>query len=874
MDPDPLIGREGDLAALQRLLAEGARLVTVLGTAGVGKTRLAEALVAGAAPSRWPGGAYFVRAADAESPETLHRAVAATLGATSDAPGDALARVQESLRGRPRALVVIDDFEHLAPTAAQSVGCYLGGDVALVVTSRERLGLKAEQVLPLAPLASGTASAPAEALFVRRARAHGATLDDPPWATVTRIVTLLDGIPLAIELAAARCRVVGYAELLARLEERGLDALGAGARDGPTRHETLRAAIEASWRLLGPEEQRALARISAFRGGFDADAADAVLGAGGIDLAHALLDRSLLYARTEGGDVRLRTYASVQQFAAEQLAARSGDDARDAHARYYLRRVAELRGAGVQGGTYDHARALALLRRETTNLLAIVDRAVDGTLDRSLGEDAAAALEPLVMADRGMPALATRVAALLASDTRPPAASTGRAWHVHAVLLRHEGRAADSLAAAERALRLARDHADARAWANALGTLARLHYELGRTASAPLLFRRALAEAARLGELHLEGTLAAHLGAIEQIAGRDPGGALLVRAADRLRRSGDRRAEALAWSNIAVCRLEQGQLDAALEASARARALAAPIEHQRTLGLVERTEACVALERGDDGDAEERLRRAIATTRTAADRSAALGLLGLCRLGLGRTAEAREDLAEAVQQARDLGNESLEARWAACRAAAYALEERVDEARELLDAVDPAGRDPRPPCVAARSLVELAAAHAALRRADDAAARSLDERARALLAAWPEAPTGSRFEGRLLRRIVREAWDRLFPPRDALAVAEDGTWLRAPGGARQRVDTPAQRRLLVALAEQHRRRAGPAPIDALATAGWPGERLTARAAYNRAHVALSALRKLGMRAWLERADDGTRIAPRARVVLCAPYALD
>jgi predicted ATPase/DNA-binding SARP family transcriptional activator len=312
----PLVGRERELEALVAMLSNGTRLLTITGPGGTGKTRLA-LQVAAELVSRLRDGVYWVSLAGLTDPELLASEVAQTIGAPDDLTG--------FLRGR-ELLLFLDNFEHLLD-AAPLVSGLLGAcsRLRVLVTSRAPLRVAGEQEYRLEPLPQKEAAA----LFVERARAVGRVV--APDATVKEICRRLDGLPLAIELAAARMKLLTPERLLERLDS-ALDLLTGGPRDAPERQRTLRATIEWSYNLLQPSACRLFARLSVFSGAFPLDAAEEVCGAELDDLA-TLVDYSLLKPI---GDDRFFMLETIGEYTLEKL--REGneeDELRRRHAAFF-----------------------------------------------------------------------------------------------------------------------------------------------------------------------------------------------------------------------------------------------------------------------------------------------------------------------------------------------------------------------------------------------------------------------------------------------------------------------------------------------------------------------------------------------------------
>jgi predicted ATPase len=397
-------------------------LVTLIGPAGTGKTRLAMeyatrhlAEFTGAEG----GGAWFCDLTQADHLESICSEVARVLDvplATGHASGDVVAQVGQALAGRGRTLLILDNCEQVVEPAAACVGRWLAMAPAtrILATSREVLRVTGEACYDLAPLGvpeegGDVGAAEAVQLFVERARAvrHGYALSEADAPHVAAIVRRLDGIPLAIELAAARVGMLSPADLLERLPRR-FELLTRSQRDASARQATLRAAIDWSWDLLRPWEQAALAQCAVFHGGFSPQAAEAVLDLSGfpdaplaLDVVQALRDKSLLRAYESDefpGEARLGMYLSIHDYAAEKLEA-SGEAtaARARHASYYL-------GVGLnwQEGVDRHG-GVARLRRlaqELENLGAVYRWSVGEGGSPTQALQALVALDP-VLSTRG-----------------------------------------------------------------------------------------------------------------------------------------------------------------------------------------------------------------------------------------------------------------------------------------------------------------------------------------------------------------------------------------------------------------------------------------------------------------------------------------
>lgn len=349
------IGREREAAELHRLLSqEDVRLVTLTGPGGIGKTRLA-LQVASETVSEFPGGVCFVPLSSVVEQSVLVSTIAQALGVRESANQTAqegldeyVSRLDESM------LLVLDNFEHLvfaAPVVSQLLSA--GPKLKVAVTSQAPLHVYGEREFPVPPLAlpdlkslpalEALSRLPAIALFVERATAvkHEFKLTRENAPTISAICTRLDGLPLAIELAAARIKLLSPTDMLARLESR-LKLLTGGARDLPTRQQTLRSTIDWSYGLLNAAEQTLFRRLSVFNGGCTLEGVESVcdtrgdLGLDVLDGMASMLDKSLVQ-QVAGAETRFALLFTMREYALEHLAA-SNDEAatRRAHAVYYL----------------------------------------------------------------------------------------------------------------------------------------------------------------------------------------------------------------------------------------------------------------------------------------------------------------------------------------------------------------------------------------------------------------------------------------------------------------------------------------------------------------------------------------------------------
>jgi predicted ATPase/class 3 adenylate cyclase len=366
------IGRDGQVAELVGLVATH-RLVTLTGVGGVGKTRLALQVAAGLV-GEFPDGVWLVELAPVGDPEVVPDAVATALGITPQAGLSVTASVARALAGR-RLLVVLDNCEHVLGSAGDVAEAVLAGTqtVHVMATSREGLGVGGEQLWPVPSLGVAGAGSEAVELFLARAGEvnPGFTLDAP--ADVEAVVGLcqrLDGIALAIELAAARMVSMSVQDVLDRLTDRF--RLLAGGRRGLERHQTLRQAVAWSYDLLDSDEKEVLGRCSVFAGGFDLPAAVHVCEDfdeyAALDTLDSLVRKSLVTVSVVDGHARYGLLETIRQFAEEQLAATEEvGSVRDAHAAYFAAQVVAC--FDLWDGP-DQPVALDWVEREFANLRA------------------------------------------------------------------------------------------------------------------------------------------------------------------------------------------------------------------------------------------------------------------------------------------------------------------------------------------------------------------------------------------------------------------------------------------------------------------------------------------------------------------------
>lgn len=379
-----LVGRTRELALVGELVRDPAvRLVTLIGPGGIGKSRLAIA-AASAAVDEFPGGVFFVDLAPVHDETAVVATIAQAIGVRDTGESPLADKLIVALRNR-RVLLVLDNFEQVVDAAPRLTTLLASSPgPTVIVTSRTRLRISVERTVEVGPLdlpgvgavtAEQVLTASSAELFTERARAvkPDFQVTDANAADVARVVTCLDGVPLALELAAAKSRVLTPSALLERLAG-SLSFLGGGSRDLPARQQTLRKTIEWSTGILGADETRLLATLGVFEGGFSLDAVEAVYpppaGTDTLTVLGTLVDNSLVRQEDRGDRPYFSLLAMVHEFAIEQLEADGRRaEARERHAAYFIdlgQRAERL----LEGPTQHEW--MTILRDDNANLRATV----------------------------------------------------------------------------------------------------------------------------------------------------------------------------------------------------------------------------------------------------------------------------------------------------------------------------------------------------------------------------------------------------------------------------------------------------------------------------------------------------------------------
>jgi predicted ATPase len=880
------VGRGRELTALAAALAES-RLVTVVGTAGVGKTRLA--LEYADAQTRTPGRVVVEDATSGLAD------LAAAVSAGRDGAGSG------------PVVLILDACEGVVEHAAARLAELLSREPKLrcLATSRRPLGLAGERILQLEPLAlprgpEEIEDAAASALFLDRARHEVGELGsgDLIAKAIVDICRRLGGLPLAIELCARRLRVMSVTELAAELA-RGLDVLGRGHRDAALRHQSLRAALAASLELLSSWERAALAQASVFRGPFTLAAAEHVIDLSGypgapssVEALQALVDHSLIGRRVIPGATGLsfRVYEVVRCFAAEELGD-AEEPTRDRHERYFLHRR--------EPGDGD-------------DLIAALERA----LSRPEGPARGGSLLPVALAADAALALRgafpRRVALLDAAIARGAPASRATTELASALLSRAEalsdaGRAADAWDDRRRAEELAWQLQDARLLARLSRGLAASALDEGRIDEGLEQAANALDVQRALGDREAEAEARILLASAARLFGD----------LDRARREAELAAStadaagaehAARRATIELGRIAHDAGDVATATQRFDEALAGPEAPDRALasalGLL-RIEQGLAKEAGGFEAARSALTRALSAHRAsgaAALEAEVLSLMGLADELDGRFALARARYEEAAAMFHAAARAPLEGLVLASLGRLEASSGRLVEARAALDEARS-----RLFATGIRSLaavydlceahVAVAEARAARGRGDERAELAHVARARRALAVSVIPSAHVRLARFLLARDVPGGGDispasALFerpgaprpgaprpeaprpeaprpeaPARDALVVSASGRWFSPPGGPRVLLDTRRALRLILRRLAEQREASPGAPLDvaALLLAGWPDERVLHHAGTSRVYTAIAQLRREGLRDVLLRRDDGYLLDPNVAI---------
>ncbi len=570
--PTPLLGREQELAALADLVrSEDTRLVTLVGTGGIGKTRLAIELVRRLGPE-FRQGAAVATLATLRDPALVARAIldALEIPEVGHDPEDVLL----GTLANSELLLLVDNFEQVLP-AARSIARLLDGAPALkvIVTSRAPLHVAAEREFPVPPLADDEAAE----LFIARAQAANPdfALSEQNAAAVAELCARLDGLPLAIELAAARTKLLPPAALLSRLGNR-LQLLTGGRRDAPEHQQTLRMTLDWSYDLLEPDAQRLFAQLGVFAGGCTLASAEAACRADGsiLEGLAALVDESLVVQReTAAGEPRFSMLEIVREYALERLSdSDEGDETRRRHLEHF---VAFAEEAEPKLADRDQIAWFARLEDEHDNLRAALAFALDNG-------DSSSALRLVV--------------------------GVRRFWQIHGYLA--EGRQA-----MESALAITPDE-PSELRAKALNMAGILAGEQGEFDAARVNFNAALEDARAVGSTRTISTALVNLGNLAFFGGElDAARDLYKESIEYFVALGDVRGEALAKENVGLMTLTADDVPEAVTWLTAALELAREVGDDREIGAASRSLAAAMIELGETTNAASLLAESLAVAR-------------------------------------------------------------------------------------------------------------------------------------------------------------------------------------------------------------------------------------------------------------------
>jgi predicted ATPase/class 3 adenylate cyclase len=665
------IGREREMAEIRRLLG-GARLVTLVGAGGAGKTRLA-LQVAADMLEEFPKGVWLAELAPLTDPALVPQTVASVFG-VREAPGRPITELLvEYLRTRA-LLLVLDNCEHLVEPAARLAGALLRGcpGVRILATSREALGVAGESAYRVPPMSRpdprGRVSVEelmeteAAQLFLERAALSNPQflVTDANAPAIAQIVHRLDGIPLAIELAAARVKVLSAEQIAKRLDDR-FRLLTGGSRTGLPHHQTLQAAVAWSYDLLSPQERALFDRLSVFAGGFSLEAVEAVCAddpADVLDLLTRLVDKSLVATESIDHDIRYRMLDTIRHYSLERLGeSGEGDAVRSRHLEWHAGLAAQAEPALVGA---DQLGWLDRLELEHDNLRSGLEwaRARDSRLEAGLRM--AGALHRFWILRGYLREGRDWLEGLLARAQGASEATRAKAAYGASVLAFHQGDMSRAEAWGTESLQLSRALEDPLGIAlalNALGIVARNRGDYERAA---LLLDESIALSRRFA---CDWPLAEALNVVG-VAARRQGDyaratALFEESLALWRRLGDRWGLAASLAHLGVVARYLGDYERASALHEESLDLRRALGDRRNVAAALSSLGVVAWHLGDYAGAAALFEEGLGLSRELGDRqnvAATLCSLGFVEYRLGRDARATELLRECLALSADLGD--------------------------------------------------------------------------------------------------------------------------------------------------------------------------------------------------------------------------